>query len=333
MGTLLNTMPASSDELLEAPAGTYRAPVVPPAHTVHTRVIDWFDEAARDLPWRRPECSAWGVMVSEVMLQQTPVSRVLPRWEEWMRRWPTPQLTAQAPTAEILRVWDRLGYPRRAMRLQAAAQAITERHGGEVPGQTDALRALPGVGEYTAAAVACFAFGEPEIVVDTNIRRVHARVFAGEALPGQTYTAAQRRRAAELMPPTADDGGRRACAWNAAAMELGALICTARSPQCAICPVADLCAWKLAGSPPATAQQRTRGQSWAGTDRQVRGTIMAVLREHSSLAESALLESSALQDFSREQCQRCIDSLTRDGLTETADGRIGLPGSSVGLQD
>jgi A/G-specific adenine glycosylase len=307
--------------------------VIPAVHTVHTRVIDWFDEAARDLPWRRPECTAWGVMVSEVMLQQTPVSRVLPRWEEWMRKWPTPRLTAQAPTAEILRVWDRLGYPRRAMRLQAAAQAITDRHGGEVPGEAEALRALPGVGEYTAAAVACFAFGEPEVVVDTNIRRVHARVFAGEALPGQSYTAAQRRRAVELMPETGDDGGRRACAWNAAAMELGAMICTARSPQCAICPVADLCAWKLAGSPPATDRQRTRGQAWAGTDRQVRGTIMALLREHTSLAEAALLESPALQGFSAEQRQRCLDSLTRDGLAEAGGGRIGLPGSPVGLQD
>lgn len=307
--------------------------MVPAVHTVHTRVIDWFDEAARDLPWRRPECTAWGVMVSEVMLQQTPVSRVLPRWEEWMRKWPTPRLTAQAPTAEILRVWDRLGYPRRAMRLQAAAQAITDRHGGEVPGEAEALRALPGVGEYTAAAVACFAFGEPEVVVDTNIRRVHARVFAGEALPGQSYTAAQRRRAVELMPETGDDGGRRACAWNAAAMELGAMICTARSPQCAICPVADLCAWKLAGSPPATDRQRTRGQAWAGTDRQVRGTIMALLREHTSLTEAALLESPALQGFSGEQRQRCLDSLTRDGLAEASGGRIGLPGSPAGLQD
>lgn len=302
------------------------SPLAPLPAEVRPRVIGWFEEQARDLPWRRPECTPWGVMVSEVMLQQTPVSRVLPRWEEWMRRWPTPTATADAPASEILTVWDRLGYPRRALRLQAAAQAMVERHAGEVPTTAEQLRALPGVGEYTAAAVASFAFGQPEVVVDTNIRRVHARVFSGAALPGKTYTAAQRKLAHELMPETAHDQGREACAWNASAMELGALICTAKSPQCAICPVADLCAWVAAGSPPPTEEQQTKGQAWAGTDRQVRGAIMAELRRGEPVPRGTLLENLPLPEASSEQRLRCLESLLRDHLAEEYDGRVALPG-------
>ncbi len=294
---------------------------------VHERVIDWFEVHARDLPWRAPECSPWGVMISEVMLQQTPVVRVLPRWRDWMQRWPSPRDLAQAPTAEVLTAWDRLGYPRRALRLQAAAQAMVERHSGEVPDTVGALRDLPGVGEYTAAAVACFAFNQPEVVVDTNIRRVHARAFTGHALPGKTYTSAQRRLAAELMPATAPDGGAAACAWNASAMELGALICTARAPQCGICPVADLCAWRAAGSPAPTEEQQTRGQGWAGTDRQVRGAIMAVLRTGEAVERDQLLEGLPLPEASAEQRARCLDSLIGDGLAGQLGTRVSLPGA------
>lgn len=292
---------------------------------IHDRVIEWFEASARPLPWREPDCTPWGVMVSEIMLQQTPVVRVLPRWELWMQRWPRPADLAQAPTAEVLTAWDRLGYPRRALRLQAAAQAIVERHGGEVPSTASELRALPGVGEYTAAAVACFAFQQPEVVVDTNIRRVHARAFTGHALPGKTYTSAQRRLAHELMPSTEDDGGATACAWNASAMELGALICTARSPQCQVCPVADLCAWRAAGSPAPTDEQQTRGQGWAGTDRQVRGAIMAVLRTGAAVVRAELLEGLPLPEATAEQRRRCLDSLLRDGLAAEDHGRISLP--------
>ncbi|MDO5493257.1 MAG: A/G-specific adenine glycosylase [Nesterenkonia sp.] len=322
------------------------ADVAPPSpQRVHRRVVDWFGEAARDLPWRRPECTPWGVLVSEIMLQQTPVARVLPRWEVWMQRWPTPTDCARADPAEILTVWDRLGYPRRALRLQSAARAIVDEHAGVVPETADELRALPGIGEYTAAAVACFAFGRPETVVDTNIRRVHARVFSGAALPGPTFTAAQRRLAHDLMPASDHDGGALACAWNAATMELGALICTARSPQCAVCPAADLCAWRAAGSPPATESQRTRGQSWKGTDRQVRGAIMAVLRDGAADAATesgtvprtvpatVLLDGLDLPEASAEQRRRCLDSLVADGLAArggepgSAQERIGLPGT------
>lgn len=294
---------------------------------VHHTLTSWYHRAARDLPWRREDCSAWGVLVSETMLQQTPVARVLPRWEEWMRRWPEPADTAQAPLAEILTVWDRLGYPRRALRLQQAAVAIVERHGGQVPQDVDQLRALPGVGEYTAAAVACFAFDQPEVVVDTNIRRVHARIFSGQALPGKTFTAEQRRLARDVFPDPQADGGQLACTWNIAAMELGALICTARSPACSACPVAELCAWRLAGSPPPTEEQKTRGQSWVGTDRQVRGAIMAALRTGGTTARDDLLYGLPLPSADLDQRQRCLESLLADGLAEQREDRIALPGA------
>lgn len=325
--TPASTTPASTPVAAQGGSARPDAGFTPEPTLVHDRVIEWFEDSARPLPWRDPDCTPWGVMVSEIMLQQTPVVRVLPRWELWMQRWPRPVDLAQAPTAEVLTAWDRLGYPRRALRLQAAAQAIVEHHGGEVPGTAAQLRALPGVGEYTAAAVACFAFQHPEVVVDTNIRRVHARAFTGDALPGKTYTSAQRRLAYELMPATEADDGATACAWNASAMELGALICTARSPQCQVCPVADLCAWRAVGSPPPTQEQQTRGQAWSGTDRQVRGAIMAVLRTGGTVARGELLEGLPLPESSPEQRHRCLDSLLRDGLAAEDAGQISLPGT------
>lgn len=246
------------------------------APALHAAITGWFAQEGRDLPWRRPDCSPWGVMVSEFMLQQTPVVRVLPVWEEWMRRWPAPVDLAAEPSGEAVRAWGRLGYPRRALRLVEAARRIAEDHGGEVPSSYGELIALPGVGSYTAAAIACFAFGVPETVVDTNIRRVHARLVGGRALPEPSHTAAEARLAAELMPPTGHDGGALACAWNASVMELGALVCTARSPRCGRCPVASMCAWVAAGKP--EPHYTPKGQPWAGTDRQVRGAMMAVLR-------------------------------------------------------
>jgi A/G-specific adenine glycosylase len=157
---------------------------------LHHALDEWFGETARDLPWREAECSAWGILVSEVMLQQTPVVRVLPVWRDWMERWPTPAHLAGEPSGEAVRHWGRLGYPRRALRLHAAAVAIRNEHGGEVPDNYPELLTLPGVGNYTAAAVAAFAFGRRETVVDTNIRRVHARLISGHALPAPTLTAA-----------------------------------------------------------------------------------------------------------------------------------------------
>ncbi|MFZ5869459.1 MAG: A/G-specific adenine glycosylase, partial [Actinomycetota bacterium] len=274
--------------------------------------------AARDLPWRRDDATPWGVLVSEVMLQQTPVARVLPVWEAWLARWPAPRDLAAEPPAEPVRAWGRLGYPRRALRLHAAAGAITDRHGGEVPDDHDTLLSLPGVGAYTAAAVATFAFGRRHAVVDTNVRRVHARAVSGRALPARALTSGEQRLAHGLLP---DDAGT-AARWSVAVMELGALVCTARSPRCGACPVADLCAWRAAGNPPDDGPPR-RGQAWAGTDRQVRGRLMAVLRASHGPVTAAELRQVWDDDVQRA---RCLDSLVADGLVEPlADGRFRLP--------
>lgn len=216
----------------------------PPA-SLHAPVIGWFDQHARDLPWRRPEAGAWGVMVSEFMLQQTPVSRVLPVYEQWLARWPRPADLAAEPPGEAVRAWGRLGYPRRALRLHGAAQAITERHGGDVPSEHSQLLALPGIGEYTAAAVASFAYGQRHAVLDTNVRRVFARAATGIQYPPNATTAAERKLARALLP----DEDERAARWAAATMELGALVCTAKNEDCTRCPIATQCAWRLAGKP------------------------------------------------------------------------------------
>ncbi|MDI5962852.1 A/G-specific adenine glycosylase [Streptomyces sp. SL13] len=285
---------------------------------LHREVNAWFSVAARDLPWRRPEAGAWGVMVSEFMLQQTPVARVLPVYAQWLARWPRPADLAAEPPGEAVRAWGRLGYPRRALRLHAAAAAITERHGGEVPDDHEALLALPGVGEYTAAAVASFAHGRRHAVLDTNVRRVFARVVTGEQYPPTATTAAERRLAARLLP--ADEA--TAATWAAATMELGALVCTARSPECGRCPVADRCAWRLAGFPAHDGPPR-RGQSYAGTDRQVRGKLLAVLRDTDGPVERAALEAVWDEPVQRE---RALDGLVADGLVEpVAQGVYRLP--------
>ncbi|MFF8191977.1 A/G-specific adenine glycosylase [Streptomyces bobili] len=285
---------------------------------LHSAVIDWFDDHARDLPWRRPEAGSWGVMVSEFMLQQTPVSRVLPVYEQWLARWPRPaDLAAEAP-GEAVRAWGRLGYPRRALRLHGAAVAITERHAGDVPADHAQLLALPGIGEYTAAAVASFAYGQRHAVLDTNVRRVFARAVTGVQYPPNATTAAERKLARALLP----EDEKVAARWAAASMELGALVCTARNETCHRCPIAAQCAWRLAGKPEHDGPAR-RGQTYAGTDRQVRGKLLAVLREaHTPVAQAAL------DRVWHEPVQRAraLDGLVADGLVEpTADGLYRLP--------
>ncbi|MBN6035065.1 A/G-specific adenine glycosylase [Amycolatopsis sp. 195334CR] len=282
-------------------------------------MIDWFATHARDLPWRHAECTGWGVLVSEIMLQQTPVARVEPIWHEWMARWPLPSSLAAASQGEVLRAWGKLGYPRRALRLHAAAGVIATEHGDVVPSDVDTLLALPGIGAYTARAVATFAYGKRAPVVDTNVRRVVARAVHGAGDAGPPSTTRDLADVEALLPPEED----RAAKLSAALMELGALICTARTPRCADCPVYAECAWQRAGRP-AYAGPAKAVQKFAGTDRQVRGLLLDVLRGTEGPVEKARLDLAWAQAGQRD---RCLDSLLVDGLVEqTADGLFALPG-------
>ncbi|RZU34317.1 A/G-specific adenine glycosylase [Blastococcus saxobsidens] len=289
----------------------------PPREPAGETIVDWYASAARDLPWRTPDVDAWAVLVSEVMLQQTPVARVEPVWRTWMVRWPHPADLAATPPAEVIRAWGKLGYPRRALRLREAAVAITERHGGIVPDDVAALEALPGVGTYTARAVACFGYGQRQPVVDTNVRRVVARLVHGCAEAGNA-------RASDLtdIEALAPEDEQRAVRFSVAVMELGALVCVAGTPRCAVCPVRDVCAWRLAGSPAYDGPPR-RVQKFAGTDRQVRGRLLDVLRSAHEPVPPAALED-AWEDAA--QRSRCLDSLLTDALVEqTEDGLFRLP--------
>jgi A/G-specific adenine glycosylase len=292
---------------------------VPTLPALHRRVLDWYAGQARALPWRLRNATPWGVFLSEVMAQQTPVARVEPVWLEWVERWPRPTGLAAATPGDAVRAWGRLGYPRRALRLHEAATAMVERHGGEVPASVEELIALPGVGDYTACAVACFAFGIPTTVIDTNVRRVLVRTLEGAPRAAPSLTRAERELAVAAMPENTDDANT----WNVAAMELGALVCTARAPRCDDCPVADLCAWNLAGRPAYEGPPRKR-QSWHGTDRQARGALLAVLRQ----APGAVpVERLAEAWPAEQQRMRSLDSLVADGLVQPLpQKRFRLPG-------
>lgn len=325
-GTTRGGLPADQRRPEPTPGATAVDTTAPDADTdtvaLDTAALaEFFRREGRDLPWRRPEAGPWGVLVSEIMLQQTPVARVLPVYREWMERWPTPDALAGAETADVIRAWGRLGYPRRALRLQAAAAAIGRGHGGVVPRDLGALLALPGVGEYTARAVASFAFGQRHPVVDTNIRRVLSRAVRGVDEHGPA-TAADRIELEALLPAEPAE----AAATCAALMELGALICTADSPECARCPLAPTCVWRTAGYPAGPPRKRP-AQRWHGTDRQVRGQIMAVLRgADGPIAEAELATRTASYSVDPVQWARCLASLLDDGLAaRDADGALRLP--------
>jgi A/G-specific adenine glycosylase len=284
--------------------------------TFSSAVTAWYDANARDLPWRAAGVTPWGVLVSEVMLQQTPAARVEPAWLDWMTRWPTPSALALDSPGEAVRAWGRLGYPRRALRLHAAAVTIVERHGGEAPASFDALLALPGIGSYTAAAVATFGFGQRHAVLDTNVRRVHARVFRGAADATTSAPTNEERTEALATVPLRDPARH-----SIAVMELGALVCTARSPRCDRCPIADLCRWQLAGRPEGRSARRP--QTYAGTDRQVRGRLLAVLRDAPGEVDQRTLDATWVDGTQRE---RALAGLLADGLVESAGaGRYRLP--------
>jgi A/G-specific adenine glycosylase len=275
--------------------------------SIATEVNEWYAENGRDLPWRRPGFTAWGSLVSEFMLQQTPVARVVPKLEEWLTRWPTPAALAAATPGDAVRAWDRLGYPRRALNLHATAVAIVGRHGGVVPESLDELLALPGVGDYTARAVAVFAHGQRHPVVDINIRRVIARAVHGHAEPGP---AASKRDLADmdsLLPP--DDAAARIT--NVAIMELGALVCTARTPKCLDCPIAGRCEWRKAGYPPFDGKRASVQKKYEGSDRQVRGLILAEVRAKTGRVSAAEIEKLWPDASQRE---RALAGLLHDGL-------------------
>jgi A/G-specific adenine glycosylase len=277
--------------------------------TLADEAITWYDANARDLPWRQPETTPWGVLVSEVMLQQTPVVRVEPAWRSWMTRWPTPAALAADPQSEAIRMWGRLGYPRRAMRLHACALAIVERHGGRVPDDLDQLLALPGVGTYTGRAVATFAYGQRHPVVDTNVRRVVSRVVEGKPDAGPATTAADLVAMEELLP----EEPARAARASIAFMELGAIVCTARSPKCAVCPFQTVCAWRLTGEPLPEGPSR-KPQRYAGTDRQVRGLLLEVLRHATGPVPRQRLDLVWTDEVQRA---RALSGLVEDGLVES----------------
>ncbi|MBK0865629.1 MULTISPECIES: A/G-specific adenine glycosylase [unclassified Saccharopolyspora] len=284
-----------------------------------TELIDWFAAEARPLPWRAPGTTGWGVLVSETMLQQTPVNRVLPIWQEWMARWPRPSDLAAAPQAEVLRAWGKLGYPRRALRLHQAAGAIAADHDDLVPSDVDTLLALPGIGTYTARAVAAFAYGKRAPVVDTNVRRVVARAVHGAGDAGPPSPKRDLADVEVLLP--GDDAS--AASLSAALMELGQVVCTVRSPACERCPIAHDCAWQHAGRP-AYAGPPKKVQRFAGTDRQVRGKLLDVLRGAEGPVRREQLDAVWSDAGQRD---RCLDSLLVDGLMEqTEDGRFALPG-------
>jgi len=298
----------------------------------HDLLLDWYDQHARDLPWRENRTTPWGVLVSEIMLQQTPVARVLPVWETWLARWPTPLALAVEPAGEAVRAWGRLGYPRRALRLHEASQTVSHEYDGQLPANYAKLLALPGVGVYTASAVAAFAFGARLPVVDSNVARVLARAVLGQPhSPGAPYrllsdvaaqalpdeeagsspeTAPAGPAASAPDRPTSAAAPSRASAWSVALMELGALVCTSRSPACSRCPLAGQCSWQAAGHPGHDAV-RARRQQWVGTDRQARGRLLGLVRDQPEPVSGVTLRAAWPVPV---QQRRALAGLVADGL-------------------
>lgn len=285
--------------------------------TVQDQLIRWYAKNARRLPWRSVETTAWQVLVSEIMLQQTQAQRVTLAYTDWIAKWPDAKSLADATPAQVLRQWGNLGYPSRALRLRECAMEICDRFGGVVPDDYDTLKSLPGIGDYTASAIVAFAFKKRAVVLDTNVRRVIDRIWNGKARPNQTISVVERAFAENLTPRS----DAKAARWSIAVMEFGALVCIARQPACHICPVRQECRWYQLGKPPA--EVKTVKQKFAGTDRQVRGKIMALLR-----STDRSITASALEDVwaDSRQLQRALQALLDDGLVEkTRSGRYRLP--------
>lgn len=287
--------------------------------SIYEPLTSWFDTHSRDLPWRHTR-DPWAILLCEVMSQQTPVARVEPTWHAWLDRWPTPVDLAAASPSEVLLAWNKMGYPRRALRLRECAIAITERFDGQLPNSREELLSLPGVGPYTADAVLAFAFKERSVVLDTNIRRVLAR-WHGDALPRPTQTRGEEQRANRFVP----DDPEQAWRWNAAIMEFGALVCTARNPKCDQCPFTEMCEWFQTGKPEDAHAAKRVTQKWHGTNRQARGAILDVFRAEptrESFIEADLRDRVAIEE---SRFERALLSLLEDGLIEDTDGALHLP--------
>ncbi|HEX2041470.1 MAG TPA: A/G-specific adenine glycosylase [Acidimicrobiales bacterium] len=280
-------------------------------------VLGWWESHRRDLPWRTTR-APWAVLVSELMLQQTQVARVVPRWHAFLARFPSTAACAAAPAGDVLQAWEGLGYNRRALNLHRAAQVAVERHGGALPPDLDALVALPGVGPYTARAVLAYAFEADVGLVETNTARVLARAVAGRRL-----TAAEAQAAADRVVPAGSGW-----AWNQALVDLGATTCTKRAPACDRCPVSGACAWAAAGwagPDPAAGTAGTGGRrsAFAGSDRQGRGRLVAVLRR-GPLALGDLAVTCGWPS-EPDRARRVAATLVADGLAREADGVLHLP--------
>ena len=273
-------------------------------------VLAWGVPRLRDLPWRRTR-DPWAVLVSEVMLQQTQVTRVIPRWESFLVRFPTTAACAAAPLADVLREWQGLGYPRRARNLHATAQRVEDL--GGFPRDLAGLVALPGVGRYTARALLAFAFELDAAVVDTNIARVYARVR------GERLTAGGVQTAADEACPTGD-----AWVWNQCLMDLGAVLCRPTQPRCGECPLAARCAWVRTGGPdPAvgSAGVSRRQARFEGSDRQARGRLMK------ALSAGAVTRSEVASVMQRDEARatRLLAALVDEGMCQTDWLTVRLP--------
>ncbi len=276
-----------------------------------TALLEWYVPRARPLRIRTTR-DAWAILVSEVMAQQTQIARVDEAWVAFIERYPTPDSLAKATTAEVLRAWAGLGYNRRALNLQRAAQAIEDRHGGAVPSSIDELEALPGVGPYTARAVAAIAFGQPAAAVDTNVRRVVTRVLGYELGPVPLQAVA------DTLVETSDPA-----TWTHASMELGAIVCTARAPRCEACPVSKWCA--SAGSVEVPARRGpTTTPAFELTTRWLRGRIIERLRDLDDGTWEALPQT--IGDHDAGAIEAAVSALQREGLLERRpDGAVRLP--------
>lgn len=283
------------------------------ASAFSTALLSWGDDVRRDLPWRRTR-DPWAILVSELMLQQTQATRVVPKYEAFLRRFPTPAVCAAAPPAAVIDAWAGLGYNRRALNLHRAAGAIVAEHGGELPDELDALLALPGVGPYTARAVLVFARERDVGVVDVNVGRLLARWL------GRSLTAKEAQTLADDLVP--DGCGWR---WNQALFDLGATVCRARRPACDACPVADWCRWRGSGADPAVGSAAASGRQsrFEGSDRQGRGRLVDALRR--GAVQAVDLPGAMGWPDDRPRAERIARQLVGEGLVILDGDRYQLP--------